>query len=107
MKESDIQSLILIFVTSIEGSFFWRQNTGVFHDANGVRRLRSNIKGTPDILGTLKGRMVAIEVKTTVGRQSEAQKQWQRNCERAGGLYILARSVNDVEVALRKEGLIP
>lgn len=106
MKESDIQSLILIFVTSIEGSFFWRQNTGVFHDANGVRRLRSNIKGTPDILGTLKGRMVAIEVKTATGRQSKDQKNWQRNCERAGGLYILARSVEDVRAALSSVGLI-
>lgn len=49
---------------------------------------------------------MGIEVKTMVGRQSKDQKNWQRNCERSGGLYILARSVEDVEAALREANLV-
>ena len=64
------------------------------------------IPGQPDIFAIIQGRFVGIEVKTVVGRQSKDQKNWQRNCERAGGLYILARSVEDVEAALREAGLI-
>ncbi len=114
-RESDIQALILIYVTSLPGSYFERRNTGAskYTDDNGKERLvRFGVKGAPDIQGVLKtqwgGQAIAIECKRLKGgRQSNEQKQWQRNFERGGGIYILARSVNDVEVALRKEGLIP
>ena len=102
--ESDIQALILIYVTSLPGSFGFRMNTGAVQDSG--RFIRYGVPGQPDIFLILKGRFIGIEVKTRTGRQSEAQKQWQRNCERAGGLYILARSVHDVEVRLREEGLV-
>lgn len=106
-READILSLILIYVTSLPGSYFWRQNTGVFNDEQGRRRVRACPKGTPDIIGVLKGRFIVIEVKRGKGGVHTAdQKNWQRNCERAGGLYILARSVSDVDVRLREEGLI-
>ncbi len=39
---------------------------------------------------------MAIEVKKTKGQQSYEQKNFQRAWERRGGLYILARSVDDV-----------
>ena len=106
-RESDIQALILIYVTSLPGSYFWRQNTGVFHDAKGRRRVRACPKGTPDIIGVLKGRFIVIEVKRGKGGvHTEDQRNWQRNCERAGGLYILARSVDDVRDRLIMEGLV-
>ena len=105
-RESDIQALILIYVTSLPGSYFWRQNTGVFNDEQGRRRVRACPKGTPDIIGALKGRFIAIEVKRGKGGvHTVDQKNWQRNCERAGGIYILARSVDDVRVRLEMEGL--
>lgn len=106
-RESDIQAAILIYVTSLPGSYFWRQNTGVFPDAEGRRRVRACPKGTPDIIGVLQGRFIVIEVKRGKGGvHAEDQKNWQRNCERAGGLYILARSVDDVRDRLLIEGLI-
>lgn len=103
-RESDIQALILIYVTSLPGSFGFRMNTGAVQD--GDRFVRYGLKGQPDIFLILNGRFIGIEVKTRTGRQSEAQKQWQRNCERAGGLYILARSVDDVRNRLIMEGLV-
>lgn len=103
-KESDIQSAILIYVTSLPGSFGFRMNTGAVQDGN--RFIRYGLPGQPDIFLILNGRFIGIEVKTKTGRQSEAQKNWQRNCEHAGGIYILARSVEDVIERLRKEGLV-
>ena len=113
-RESDIQAAILIYITSLPGSYFERRNTGAskYRDANGKERLvRFGVKGAPDIQGVLKtqwgGQAIGIECKRLKGgKQSTEQKQWQRNFERAGGIYILARSVDDVRDRLVMEGLI-
>lgn len=103
-SESDTQALILIYVTSLPQTFAYRMNTGAASD--GSRFVKYGIPGQPDIFACIRGRFVGIEAKTAVGRQSEKQKIWQRNLERAGGIYILARSVDDVRVRLEMEGLV-
>lgn len=113
-REHDIQSAILIYVTSLPGSYFERRNTGAskFSGDNGKNYyVKFGVEGAADIQGTLKtewgGQSIAIECKRLKGGvQSQAQKNWQRNFERGGGIYILARSVEDVVERLRKEGLI-
>lgn len=52
--------------------------------------------GMPDIICVIQGRFVGIEVKFAFGRQSPEQCDWQRRIERAGAIYILARSWEDV-----------
>lgn len=104
MRESDIQALILIYITSLPNTYAYRMNTGAAHD--GTRMVRYGIPGQADIFACMHGRFVAIEVKTATGRQSKAQQQWQQNVERAGGIYILARSVEDVRVRLEREGVV-
>lgn len=104
LSEHDIQALILIYVTSLPNAFAFRMNTGKAR--MGGRFVTFGIPGQPDIFAIIQGRFVGIEVKTATGRQSKDQQNWQRNCERAGGLYILARSVIDVESALREANLI-
>jgi hypothetical protein len=47
--------------------------------------------GSADISATIKGRSVKIEVKIGKDRQSEAQKRYQDNIEKAGGTYIIAK----------------
>lgn len=49
-----------------------------------------------DFLGKSRGRALAIEVKRATGRQSPEQAAFQKAWEARGGLYILARSVEDV-----------
>lgn len=49
-------------------------------------------RGTSDISSTIHGRSVKIEVKIGHDRQSEAQKRYQAEVERAGGLYVIASS---------------
>jgi hypothetical protein len=47
--------------------------------------------GTADISATIKGKSVKIEVKIGKDRQSDAQKKYQADIERAGGLYWIAK----------------
>jgi len=62
-------------------------------------------KGLPDIHGCIKGRAVYVEVKTGTGKLSPEQLRERARIEQAGGIYIEARSVDDVEARLVKEGL--
>jgi hypothetical protein len=51
--------------------------------------------GSADISATIKGRSVKIEVKIGKDRQSDAQKRYQENIEKAGGTYIIAKNFDD------------
>ena len=54
--------------------------------------------GWPDITGLLPdGRFIGIECKAPGGRQSAVQKRMAQEIRRRRGIYILARSVEDVE----------
>ena len=55
----------------------------------------SGQKGTADISATINGRSVKIEIKIGFDRQSENQKRYQTEIERAGGIYILCHSFTD------------
>jgi hypothetical protein len=99
MSEADIQARILVAITALPGAFFYRNNTGAAFTREG-RMIRFGLAGAPDILGCYRGRAIGIEVKAPRGGQREAQRRWQASIERAGGVYILARSVNDALDAL-------
>jgi len=47
--------------------------------------------GTADISATVAGRSVKIEVKIGRDRQSEDQKEYQKQIEAAGGVYMIAK----------------
>lgn len=100
MSEAAIQQAILAEFGARPDLRIWRANVLVARDQSG-RIIRAGIKGQADISGILAdGRRLEIEVKTATGRQSQDQKRWQRMIERFNGLYILARSVEDVRAAL-------
>lgn len=50
----------------------------------------TSTRGSADISAIINGRSVKIEVKIGADRQSTAQKEYQRNVEDAGGVYIIA-----------------
>ena len=74
----------------------WRVNTGGV-PARGGRFKRNVAAGFPDLVCCWRGRFVGIEVKTAKGRQQPSQKLFQKELEEAAGVYILARSLADVE----------
>jgi hypothetical protein len=57
--------------------------------------------GWPDITGLLPdGRFIGVECKAPGGRQSPAQKAMEEAIRNRNGIYILAKSVDDVERGL-------
>lgn len=100
MGESTLLSDILIRFGSDPRLRIWRANVLVAKDRNG-RVIRAGVKGQADISGILMGgRRIEIEVKTATGQQRPEQKKWQAMIERFGGLYVLARTPDDVERAI-------
>ncbi len=51
--------------------------------------------GSADIHSTIRGRTVAIEVKIGADKQSDAQKEYQTMIERAGGIYMIAKTFDN------------
>lgn len=95
MTEAVALAEILLAIGRIPGAIFWRNQTGALPSRTG-RVVRFGLNGSPDIIGCIRGRFVGIEVKSATGKQREAQINFQRAFERAGGTYVLARSVDDV-----------
>lgn len=87
-------------------AFFWvTDRVGIYDPTR--KTFRSNrdpyrIKGVADILGSWKGRLLAIEVKTKTGRISQEQKQFLARVNESGGIGFVARSIDDVERELKR-----
>jgi hypothetical protein len=101
MTETALVNAILLEFGARHDLRLWRQNTGAARTQTGAL-VRFGIPGQADISGILSdGRRIEIECKSTHGRLTKEQKAWRAMIERFGGLYVLARSVDDVRQALR------
>jgi hypothetical protein len=65
-----------------------------------VKIIMASTSGHPDIIICKDSKFIAIEVKSDKGVQSELQKYRERQIRDSGGIYILARSMQDVENGL-------
>lgn len=87
----------------------WFNNKGPCRKTDpGARPVRFNPRGCGDAVGIIapEGRFLMIEFKRPVGgEQREEQETMQRVIEAMGGIYILARSLADVDARLAKEGI--
>lgn len=97
--EREIQNAILRAFATRPDLRLWRANVGVARA--GRRLVRFGVPGQADLTGILPGGLrLEIEVKSAGGRQSPEQRDYQRLIERFGGVYVLARCVDDVARAL-------
>jgi hypothetical protein len=105
-KESEIQRAILEYLALVKVTA-WRINqAGVpLHDGSGRFR-RGPTRGVSDILGIAQGgRFVAIEVKRRGNRATPDQILFLKRVSDAGGIAVVACSVQDVADALMKGGI--
>lgn len=58
--------------------------------------------GTPDLIIVHEGRALWIELKAPKGRLSDEQSECHALLDQAGAEIVVARSVDDIETALRK-----
>jgi hypothetical protein len=92
----------------LHGIYAWRQgNQGVYDPARQRFRSFRGLRGVSDVLGCLAGgRLLAVETKSPGGRLSPEQREFLRRVGELGGLALVVRSVKELEMALRTEGVI-
>lgn len=107
--ETNLQNAAFSAVGQHDDVMIWRQVVGVFRSRTNKRRvIRAGVRGmsdslmivgvtiTPDMIGKRIGVAVGVEFKTEAGRQSDAQKRWQKAFEARGGVYRVVRSATDI-----------
>lgn len=120
-SEKAIVNETLVALSAMPEAIVWRHNTGqawqgkrldttpgqtivvrpgmvVLADA---RPVKFGLEGSGDVIGCIQGIPVAVEDKTLTGRQGKAQERFQAAWERAGGLYVLARSAAEAIAAVK------
>jgi hypothetical protein len=104
--ESEIQALIVKYLQAQKHCFCSIPNEAAGGGKGAVIRMAQlktlGLKsGAPDILVFAHGgKLIALEVKTSTGVQSPAQKHFQNEMESRGHKYYVVRSVQDVEKVL-------
>ena len=102
IKEKDLVKSALDYL-NIRKIFCWRHNTGaILSEYKGKTRfMRFGQVGSPDIFALINGDLFGLECKGTGGKQSPDQKNYQKRFEKAGGIYLLIYSLEDLEMGLR------
>lgn len=98
--EAPLQREILRLWGSHPRVRLWRANAGKAYI--GTRPLQINIPGCPDLIGWIApaGTFLGIECKADRGRLRPEQAAFRDRLEKDGGIYIEARSVEDVDRVL-------
>lgn len=101
MKETDVQAAICDYL-ALKGYLFCCTNNQPIYDT-GRKTFRAlpkyTRKGWPDICLIKNGKFYGIEVKSEVGRLSQEQEELGRDIILHGGMYVVARSIDDVQRA--------
>lgn len=109
-RETDaVQNPAILEVGLDREVLVYRQQVGTFRAMDNPRRLvKVGEKGQADtamvvamtiteaMVGKTVGVAVQAEMKTDVGRQKQAQKDWQKAVEKRGGVYRIIRSAADM-----------
>jgi hypothetical protein len=117
MREKDIQTQIINFLQYQPQTFIWRQNTGGMKSSythkTGFRKgettnrfTKFGYPGISDVLGVYKSRFLAVEVKQEGKNATALQEAFLTRVYEAGGIAIVARSWEDVEIALKQAELL-
>lgn len=96
VAEVQIQDAIRLALGSDPRVVLWRNNCGKARTDHGVVAYGVGNPGGSDLIGIFDGRFLAIEVKSRTGRSSQAQERFGELVRMKGGIFILARSVEDV-----------
>ena len=90
--EGKIQKKIIDYINDNLG-IAWRNNSGILKI--GVRWIHLAPKGSPDIVACIEGKFIGIECKTKKGKVEAHQIEFGERIARAGGQYIIARSLEE------------
>ena len=104
---TDLINSILLALSKTGKITAWRNETGTARSMDGHRIIRFGLKGSSDIIGIAdSGRFIAIECKLGRDQLREEQINFRRMISGRNGVYIEARSIDDVMSELEKEQVI-
>lgn len=108
VPESDVLRSVLDYAARL-GGYGYRQNSGVIVATykGKERMIRYGERGASDTVLVIRGVTIFCECKDELGKQSDDQKAWQEQIERAGGVYVVARPSNwqqVIDTTLNTEG---
>ncbi|WP_167958535.1 VRR-NUC domain-containing protein [Anaerosporobacter faecicola] len=89
MKEADIVKAIMKFLKTLPNCFAWKEHGGMYGTA-----------GIPDIIACIDGKFYGFEVKTDIGKPTKLQESTIRKINKAGGIAVVVRSVDEVKSIL-------
>lgn len=90
-KEKVIENKIKEYLKTIKGLFYWKEHGGMYTTA-----------GIPDLIVCYKGRFIAFEVKSELGRPTVLQNVAIRKINEAGGIAKIVRSVEEVKDIIKE-----
>lgn len=96
LRESDIRKMIFDYLGKMN-VFCWLDRQGISKPGRGTFK---SSKGVADIIGIYKGKPLAIEVKRPGGDLSTIQFFWLDRFRKAGGIAIVACSIDEVQKQL-------
>ena len=109
MSETAILQDIRLALGQHPGIKMFRQNVGAYKDPRSGRLVRyglctgsadligwQSVVITPAMVGQRFARFLSVEVKTPTGRLSPEQETWRQAVLKAGGIAVVARSVDDI-----------
>lgn len=90
MREKNIENKIKNYL-KLKRAYYFKHHGNQFSQV-----------GVPDIIACYKGRFIGIEVKNETGKTSPLQDINLKMINEAGGIGIVARSVEDVKKVIDK-----
>ena len=107
-SETDLMHQIQTAPEAQALAVLWRNHVGTVTGRDGVTHRFGLGKGSPDLVGFLRGSgvFVGIEIKTLDGRLSPCQRQWLERANELGARCGVARSVAEAVQVLRGERTI-
>ncbi len=100
---NELNAAILLAWGAHQQVRLWRANAGQawVPTASGARPVQMNVPGCADLIGIGPGgKFLGIETKSATDAMRESQKNFRAMVERLGGIYIVARCVEDVDRVL-------
>jgi hypothetical protein len=109
-SEHDLQAAVAEYLTLAlppDEAVFCAIPNGGKRDKGTVGKLKAEglLAGAPDLLILWRGRAIGLELKARRGRLSSAQLAFSMRWTTAGGVYAVARSLDDVAALLEAAGV--
>lgn len=96
MTETNAITKYIINFLSFKGHFATRiQSQGQYIEKRGVWAKSKVRRGIGDIIALIDGKFVMIEIKFGKDKQSEYQKQVEKDVIRSGGYYVIIKTIEE------------